>query len=170
MEPVLWLVLGLTTITCGFLASGRPRALQVGRTALGLLMLVGGAVVNGYYLATGVDYGDFADQSMLSFVTNTWRSVVAPHQGAFIGLLIVFEAVVGVLVLLGGRAAAVGMIGILGFHVGLMSFGWVFWVWSVPMLVGVTLLLRAQLIDLRQTRPAASFPVPPEVSERTGRL
>ena len=156
MEPVLWLVLGITTITCGFLASGRPRALFVGRIALGLLMVVGGAAVNAYYLATGVDYSDFADHSTLSFVTDTWRSVVAPHQGAFIGLLIAFEAVVGVLVLLAGRPAVVGMIGILGFHVGLMFFGWAFWVWAIPMLVGVAFLLRAQLIELRQARPAAS--------------
>ncbi len=115
-------------------------------------MVVGGAAVNAYYVATGVDYGDFADHSMLSFVTDTWRSVVAPHQGVFIGLLIAFEAVVGALVLLGGRAAAAGMIGILGFHLGLMFFGWAFWVWSIPMLVGVALLLRAQLIELRQTQ------------------
>jgi hypothetical protein len=152
MEPILWLVLGLTTITCGFVAIGRPGVLKVGRVALGLLMLVGGAAVNAYYLSTGVDYGDFADRSMLGFVTDTWQSVVAPSQGVFIGALIAFEAVVGVLVLMGGRPAAAGMIAIMGFHVGLMFFGWAFWVWSVPMLTGIALLLRAQLIDLRQAQ------------------
>lgn len=145
MELILWLVLGVTTIVAGFLARGRQGALPVGRVALGLLMLVGGAAVNGYYLATGVDYGDFADRSMLGFVTDSWQTVVAPHQGFFIGLLIAFEAVVGVLILVGGRPAVAGMIAVLGFHVGLMLFGWAFWVWSIPMLVGVALLLRAQL-------------------------
>jgi hypothetical protein len=150
MEPILWLLLGLTTITCGFVALGRPRALKTGRISLGLLMLVGGAVVNGYYFATGVDYGDFADHSMLTYVTDTWRSVVAPHQGFFIGLLIAFEAVVGGLVLIGGRAAVMGMVAIIGFHVGLMFFGWAFWIWSIPMMAGVALLLRAQLTELRE--------------------
>jgi hypothetical protein len=58
-----------------------------------------------------------------------------------------------VLVLIGGRAAVVGMIAILGFHVGLMFFGWAFWVWSLPMLAGIMLLLRAQLIELRKSHP-----------------
>ena len=156
MEPMLWLVLGLTTITCGFVSLARPGALKVGRIALGLLMLVGGAAVNGYYFATGVDYGDFADHSMLTYVTDTWRSVVAPHQVFYIGLLIAFETIVGVLVLIGGRAAVVGMIAILGFHIGLMFFGWAFWIWSIPMLAGIVLLLRAQLIELRETQRPAS--------------
>ena len=151
MEPILWLVLGLTTLVAGVVTVWRPGALRVGRVALGLLMLVGGAVVNALYLATGVDYGDFADHSMLRFVTDTWRSLVAPHQGFFIGLLIAFEALVGVLVLIGRRAAVVGMVAVLGFHVGLMFFGWAFWVWSVPMLIGVGLLLRAQLREPSKT-------------------
>ena len=149
MELILWMVLGLTTIVCGFAVLRDPRALLVGRIALGLLFVVGGALVNGYYLATGVNYDDFADRSMLTFVTDTWRDLVAPNQGFFIGLLIAFEATVGALVLIGGRASVVGMIGILGFHVGLMFFGWGFWIWSIPMMVGVSLLLRAQLGELK---------------------
>lgn len=158
MEPVLWLVLGLTTIVSGFVTLARPGALRVGRIALGLLMLIGGAVVNGYYLATDVDYGDFADHSMLTFVTETWQSLVAPHQGFFIGLLIVFEAVVGILVLVGGRSAVVGMVAIIGFHVGLMFFGWAFWVWSIPMLIGIVLLLRAQLGEVHASAATRSAP------------
>lgn len=157
MEQVLWLVLGVATIVCGVLAA-RPRALLVGRLALGSLMLIGGAMVNSLYLASDTDYGDFADLSMLTFVTNTWRDLVAPHQGFWIGLLIAFEAIAGVLVLMGGRAAAVGMIAVLGFHVGLMFFGWAFWVWSVPMIVGVWLLLRAQLRSIRTTAPTHRTP------------
>src|SRR5215212_10484600 len=102
MAQVLWLVLGLTTIVSGVLAAHHPRALTVGRLALGSLMLVGGAMVNAIYLGTGVNYDDFADLSMLTFVSDTWRNVVAPHQSFFIGLLIAFEAITGVLVYLGG--------------------------------------------------------------------
>ena len=66
-------------------------------------------------------------------------------------LLIAFEAVAGVLVYLGGRPAVAGMTAILGFHVGLMFFGWGFWIWSIPMIVGVALLLRAQLRAVTHT-------------------
>jgi hypothetical protein len=120
-------------------------ALLTGRVSLGLLMLVGGAVVNGFYLATGVGYDTFADTSMLTFVTDTWRDLVVPNQGFFIGKLIAFEAVVGVLVLIGRRWATVGMVAALGFHVGLLFFGWGFWLWSIPMLAAIALLLRAHL-------------------------
>ena len=150
MAQVLWLVLGLTTIVSGVLAAHHPRALLLGRVALGSLMLIGGALVNAIYLGSGVDYDDFADMSMLTFVTDTWRELVAPHQGFFIGLLIAFEAIVGLLVYVGGRPAVAGMAAIIGFHVGLMFFGWGFWMWSIPMIVGVVLLLRAQLQAARQ--------------------
>ena len=161
MAQILWLVLGLTTIVSAVLAAHHTRALLVGRIALGSLMLIGGAAVNAIYLGSDVDYGDFADLSMLTFVTDTWRDVVAPHQGFFIGLLIAFEALTGVLVYLGGRLAAFGMVAIIGFHVGLMFFGWGFWIWSLPMIVAVALLLRAQLraVHHRGTAPDAEVSV-----------
>jgi len=155
MAQVLWLVLGLTTIVSGALAAHHPKALRVGRLALGSLMLVGGAMVNAVYLGSGVNYDDFADLSMFTFVTDTWRDVVAPNQAFFIGLLIAFEAITGVLVYLGGRPAVAGMTAIVGFHVGLMFFGWGFWIWSIPMIVGIALLLRAHL---RASTPLASAP------------
>jgi hypothetical protein len=153
MEAILWITLGLTTVASGFATLIRPEALVVGRVALGLLMVLGGAAVNTYYLTTGVDYGDFADQSMFTFVTDTWRSVVEPRQTLFIGLLIAFEALAGVLVLWGGRAAVWGMTAVLGFHVGLMFFGWIFWIWAVSAIAGVALLLRAQIAAVRSPVP-----------------
>jgi hypothetical protein len=148
MEAVLWVALGLTTMVSAALASRRARALLTGRVALGLLMLVGGAAVNAFYLVTDVGYDSFADTSMLAFVTDTWRELVVPNQEIFIGLLVVFEAIAGVLVLIGGRAATVGMIAVLGFHVGLLFFGWGFWLWAVPMLIAVGALLRAHIRSL----------------------
>ena len=53
------------------------------------------------YLATGASYATFADAAHVAFVRTAWHSIVAPHQTIFIGLLILFEAVVGVLVLMG---------------------------------------------------------------------
>ena len=48
------------------------------------------------------------------------------------------------LVLGGGRQAEYGLVGAIGFHVALLSFGWGFYGWAVPMLVALSLLLRAQ--------------------------
>jgi hypothetical protein len=156
MAQILWLVLGLTTIVSGVLAAHHRKALRVGRLALGSLMLVGGAVVNAVYLGSGVNYDDFADLSMLTFVTDSWRDLVAPNQGFFIGLLIAFEAITGVLLYLGGRPAALSMVAVIGFHIGLMFFGWGFWIWSIPMIVAVALLLRAQLQALSDAETASA--------------
>ena len=66
-------------------------------------MLLGGAVFNAVNLALGEDYAGFADQAHFGWVTTAWRAVVAPNQLLFIGLLVAFEAVVGVLILSRGR-------------------------------------------------------------------
>lgn len=71
--------------------------------------------------------------------------VVAPNQEIWIGLLVAFEAIAGGLVWSGGRRATVGLIAIMVFHVLLLPFGWFLYVWSAPMLIGLTLLLRAHL-------------------------
>jgi hypothetical protein len=70
--------------------------------------------------------------------------VVAPHYLFFIGLLVVFEATMGLLLLSGGRRAEIGMIGILGMQAGLLLFGWVITGSAAVMLIAVGLLLRAQ--------------------------
>jgi hypothetical protein len=139
-----WVLLGAVTLVAAIRARKSRRALLVGRLALGTLFVLAGALVNAVFLATGTDYTGFADLSFLPFVRDTWRSVVAPNQVLFIGLLIAFEATAGVLVLLGGKRAELGMLAILGFHVGLLFFGLPFWTWAIPMLVAVGLLLRAQ--------------------------
>ena len=49
------------------------------------------------------DYSTFADASPIPFVTETRSSLVLPHLGFFIMVLIIFEATMGVQVLCGGR-------------------------------------------------------------------
>jgi hypothetical protein len=144
MEKVMWLVLGGVTFVAALRASRSRRAMYVGRVALGVLFIAFGAVVNAVYRATGMDYTAFADAAQVPFVRNTWHSLVAPHQAVFITLLIVFEAVAGALVLSGGRRTQLGLLALIGFHVGLLLFGWAFWLWAVPMLFALVLLLRAE--------------------------
>ena len=87
-------------------------------------MLVGGALFNAVNLATDGDHAGFADSAHFGWVTTAWGAVVAPNQPLFIGLLVVFEATVGVLILLGGRRAQLGYVGAIGFHLALWLFGW----------------------------------------------
>jgi hypothetical protein len=136
----------------------RPRARYVGRVAVGMLMLLGGAVFNAVNLALG-DYAGFADQAHFGWVTAAWRAIVAPNQYLFIGLLVAFEAVVGVLILSGGRRAQLGLIGAIGFHVALWLFGWFVTIYCLIMLPALVLLLRAErraaTIDAATAAPAA---------------
>jgi hypothetical protein len=151
---ILWLTCGLATMVAALLARRSRRARYVGRAAVGVLFLIGGALLHVINLATGVDYTGFADPAHFAWVTDAWRTVVAPNQVLFIGLLIVFEATVGVLVLTGGRRTQLGYLGVIGFYVALWLFGWFETVWCLLMLPPMLLLLRAE----RRTTAASAPP------------
>ena len=141
----MWLVLGATVIVASLFAGRSDRARLVARVALGVLFLVFGALVNVIYLVTDWDsFAEFGDMSQFAFVRDTWASLVAPNTGVFIGLLIAGEATAGILVLCGGRWLQAGLVLLLAFHVGLLFFGWWLWLYAVPMLGALTLLLRAE--------------------------
>jgi hypothetical protein len=139
-----WVACVATAIVSSVLATWRLGARYVGRVAVGVLMLLGGALFNAVNLARGGDYAGFADQAHFSWVTSAWHAVVAPNQILFIGLLVVFEAVVGVLILSGGRRTQLGLLGAIGFHLALWLFGWGVTVYSLIMLPTLVLLLRAE--------------------------
>lgn len=141
----MWLVLGGTAFVAALRAGRSRRARLAGRWAIGILFIVFGAAVNAIYLVWQPDYyTDFADPSPFAFVRDTWSSLVVPHVEFFIALLIVAEAVAGVLVLSGGWLTQVGLGALIGFHVGQLAFGGVLWIWAPLMLVTLVLLLRAE--------------------------
>jgi hypothetical protein len=70
--------------------------------------------------------------------------MVVPNHHLFISLLIGFEVAVGLLVLGGGKRTQVGLAAAIAFHVALLSFGWGFFVWSIPMIGALCLLLGAE--------------------------
>ena len=147
----MWLVLGVTVVVASLRADRSERARLVARFALGVLMLVFGALVNLVYLVTDWDsFAAFGDMSQFAFVRDTWHTLVVPGTGFFIALLIAGEATAGILVLSGGRRLRAGLELLLVFHVGLLFFGWSLWLYAVPMLGALTLLLRAE----RQNEPA----------------
>jgi hypothetical protein len=146
--PVYWLVFWSVTEVVIFVAAvwawWSRRAMYVGRVAVATLFIAGGALFNTLTFATGGDYTGFADGSYLPFVMDTWRSVVAPNQYIFIPLLIAFEVAVGVLVLTGGRRTQLALVAAIGFHIGLMFFGWQYYPFSIAMIIAFALLLRAE--------------------------
>jgi hypothetical protein len=145
MERVAWLVLGGVTFIAALRAGRSMAALRVARTALGVLFIGFGALVNAVYLVTDPDYyADFAKPSPFPFVRDTWGSLVLPHEAVFITALIVAEAAAGALVLSGGRRAQAGLVALIGFHLGQLPFGGVLWPWAAFMLTALVLLLRAE--------------------------
>jgi hypothetical protein len=94
-------------------------------------------------------------------VTASWRAVVAPNHYLFIGLLVAFEAVVGVLILSGGRWTQLGLTAAIGFHLALWLFGWGVTIYSLLMLPALVLLLRAERrADTASARTGTTTAVP----------
>jgi hypothetical protein len=141
---VVWVTLTVTIFVSALLAGRSRMAMYVGRAAIAALWIGAGALFNALNLATGASYKGFADSSYIPFVRDTWRSVVGAHQFIFIPLLVAFEASVGILVLSGGRRTQLGLVGVMGFVIALLSFGWAYYAFSIPMLVAFVLLLRAE--------------------------
>lgn len=80
-------------------------------------------------------YRHFADAGLFGFVRTGWAEVFMAAP-AFWGLcLFAGEATLGALLLVGGRAARAGWVGVVLFHLLLMLFGVGVWLWSVPVLL-----------------------------------
>jgi hypothetical protein len=164
---ILWTVCGLVTIIAAGAAARRPRMRYAGRAAVGILFLVGGAVLHLINLATGIDYAGFADPAHFGWVTDAWRAVVAPHQVLFIGLLATFEATVGALVLSGGRRTWFGYLAVIAFYLPLWLFGWFETVWVAVMLAPMIMLANAEREAARAQRPPADGSTSPGLRPRT---
>jgi hypothetical protein len=144
MLPFVWVSCAAVIVASAIVCRRRPRALVVARAAMATLFIGAGAAVNAFFLLRGDDYSEFADGSYVAFVRDTWRSLVVPNHDVFISVLIAFELAVGILVLLGGRSTRVAYVAAIGFHIALLSFGWGFYLWSIPMLVALVTLLLAE--------------------------
>ena len=151
----LWVGCAVAIVTAAVRSRHDVGALRLGRRAVGGLYIGAGAAVNALFLLRGDDYAEFADGAYVRFVRDTWREVVVPHHHEWIALLIAFELGVGVLALLGGRRTQIGYVAAITFHVALLSFGWGFYLWSVPMVWALSVLLRGEL-RAADTRPSSA--------------
>ncbi|HEX6756924.1 MAG TPA: hypothetical protein VF086_00720 [Propionibacteriaceae bacterium] len=141
---IFWMTFGVATVIACLLSSRSRRAMLIARTMVGMVMLVGGALLNTAYLLAGNDYAVFMDASWFPWVTETWRAVVPPNHVLQIGLLILFEAALGVLILIGGRMTQLGLACAIAFHFALFVMGWGGTLYALAMLAGLVLLLRAE--------------------------
>lgn len=140
----LWVACGVVTVVAAALAHRSDAARLAGRWAVGVLFVVGGALLHAINLASGADYSGFADPAFFSWATGAWQAVVVPNAVVFIGLLALFEAVVGVLAISGGRATRIGYTGVIAFYLLLWLFGWMELVWVLVLIGPMLLLLRAE--------------------------
>jgi len=144
--PVLWVGCAVVVVVAAVRSwsGGHPGALRMGRLGVGVLYLIAGAFVNATFIVRGDDYDGFASGAYVDAVRETWQSLVAPNHHVFIWLLVVFEVAVGLLALAGGKRTQLAYGLAIAFHVALLSFGWGFYLWSLPMLAALTQLLRAE--------------------------
>lgn len=105
-------------------------------------------------------YRHFAATSFLPFVRHGWADIVMADPVVWGLLLATGEATLGALLLIGGRAAKAGWVGVVSFHLLLMLFGFGFWLWSVPALMILVPLLRVDWPGLGE--PAPPLPAPPD--------
>jgi hypothetical protein len=161
---VFWVACVATAIVASVLANWSRWARYVARVAVGVLMLFGGAVFNATNLLSGGDYAGFADQAHFEWVTAAWRAVVAPNIFLFISLLVIFEAVVGVLILSGGWRTQAGLVGAIGFHLALWLFGWGVTVYALIMVPTFVVLLVAE----RRAAPVSHTALAPATAAEAG--
>ena len=126
----------------------------------------GGPVVGGFYLSMGgvhlglvaadaETYRHFADAGLFGFVRDGWQQIFMAYPEIFGLLLMAGETVVGILLLRGGRAATVGWVCAVVFHLLLMLFGFGIWVWCLPAL-GLLIYLARRDSTTRWGRSTAS--------------
>jgi uncharacterized membrane protein len=155
---ILWTVCGIATLIAAVLASRGKRWRYVGRAAVGVLFIAGGALAHLVNLGTHASYASFADPALFAWVAHAWRAVVPPNHVVLIGLLAVFEAAVGALVISGGRRTQVGYAAIIAFYLALWLFGWIETVWCVVMIPAMVLLLVAERHAAPHTHSRAPSP------------
>jgi hypothetical protein len=117
----------------------------VGRMLVGGFFLVMGGVHLGLVSADPQVYRHFADHGLFAFVRDGWQSIVMAAPAVYGLLLMAGEVTAGALLLAGGRAARVGWVAVIVFHVLLMFFGWWVWVWSLPAIALLVTLARRDL-------------------------
>jgi hypothetical protein len=115
-------------------ASTENHVARVIRIAAGAVFLWSSGVHVGIVAADSDLYRDVADGAWLPGIRTAWADIFMAHS-VFWGLMIALgEFAIGAALLTSGRWTRYGLAGAAGFHVGLMTLGWGYWLWSLPVL------------------------------------
>ena len=138
-----WTVAGLVIIVAGLSAGRSPLALRVGLGATCFAMAGLGALGNAALVASGFDFAGAANASYSVTVRDGLGTAGSAQQSLFVALLIAFQASAGLVILFGGRWVEVGLAAAIALQVGLLAFGWWFFLTSPIMITSLALLWRA---------------------------
>jgi hypothetical protein len=88
------------------------------------------------------EYSDFASQSPWGLIRTAWADIFMANP-QFWGLFAAgLEIFLGVLLLVGGRPAKLGWVGVICFQFPLILFGWGYLWWSLPAATALFLAAR----------------------------
>ena len=122
---------------------------SVSRTVVGGFFLFTGAIHLGLVAVDPQLYGGFADEGLFPFVRDGWQEIVMAAPAVYGLLLMLGEIAMGTALLVGGRAATFGWVGVIVFHVLLLPFGWGIWFWAIPALA---VLVPLAVRDIRASK------------------
>jgi hypothetical protein len=138
------------------------------RGIVGGFFLTMGGVHLGIVAADPQLYEHFADAAPFAFVRDGWQEIVMARPELFGLLLMAGEVALGTALLVGGRAARIGWIGVITFHLLLLLFGWWAWVWAVPALAVIVPLALTDLMPLDGPRSLDGDRRTEDTSDRSG--
>ena len=87
-------------------------------------------------------YQHFADAAVIGWVERGWNEVFMANPRGWGLAVAAGELMLGILLLRGGGAAKIGWLGVIGFHLALVLFGWVLLIWAGPAIAVLVLLAR----------------------------
>jgi hypothetical protein len=133
--------------------------MKIARIIFGILYL-GGAAANlaMLLLNSPAFYNAFADESLIPFYREAWAAVAVPNMALFVPLLILYEIVLGVMFLIGGRFLKLALVGGILFCLGTVPFG--FKMMSTNLPLG---LIQAFMLWIELRRGNSSKVIPEEV-------
>lgn len=126
-----------------------------GREVVGRFFVWTSGIHVGVAVAHPAIYRHFADAATLRWVERGWNDIFMTNPRFWGPAVAGGELTLGLLLLHGGRAAKAGWIGVIGFHIALVLFGWAFLFWSTPALAVLILLARRDW-------PRLTAPEPPD--------
>ena len=138
-----WILTGLVIVVAGLLAGRSRPALLVGLGAMAFAMAGLGAVGNAVLVATGYDFTTAAEASYSATIRDTLGVAGSPQVSVFVALLIAYQAAAGLVILFGGRWVEAGLAAGIALQLGLLAFGWWYFLVSPLVILGLVLLWRA---------------------------